>query len=190
MFRNSPAPLFLVERKGLDEVFLETPDMYGQERASFAWCWKYRVAPLIENPEQYDKILFVDCDSLALRNIDHLLEGEWDIRYQPERGKPMNGKSFNAFLTEEEMAVAASRDGANSGTLAVRGSIFHEVMEEWQAIDAGDVRTGDGSGFLARMWFGCRTRIEESQNAVRIELSFRRNGQSAMMSGAPVQLRQ
>ncbi len=135
VFRNSPAPLFLVERKGLEEVFLETPEMYGQARAEFAWCWKYRVAPLIENPEQYDKILFLDCDSLALRNIDHLLEGDWDIRYQPERGKPGNGKSFNAFLTDEEMSLAGKRDGANSGTLAVRGSIFHEVMEEWQRID-------------------------------------------------------
>ena len=135
VFRNSPAPLFLVERKGLEEVFLETPDMYGQERAEFAWCWKYRVAPLIENPEQYDKILFLDCDSLALRNIDRLLEGDWDIRYQPERGKLGNGKSFNAFLTDEEMSLAGKRDGANSGTLAVRGSIFHEVMEEWQRID-------------------------------------------------------
>ena len=93
------------------------------------------MAPLTENPEQYDKILFVDCHSLALRNIDHLLEGDWDIRYQPERGKPGNGKNFNAFLTDEEMALAAKRDGANSGTLAVRGSIFHELMEEWQRID-------------------------------------------------------
>jgi alpha-N-acetylglucosamine transferase len=62
---------------------------------------------LIENPEQYDKILFVDCDTLALRNIDHLLEGDWDIRYQPERGKPADGKSINAFLTEEELLQAA-----------------------------------------------------------------------------------
>jgi hypothetical protein len=138
VFRNSPAPLFLVERKGLEEVYLETPEMYGQERAEFSWCWKYRVAPLIENAAEYDKILFVDCDSLALRNLDHLLEGEWDIRYQPERGKPGNGKSFNAFLTDEEMERAAKREGANSGTLAVRGAIFHEVMEEWQRIDEGE----------------------------------------------------
>ncbi len=135
VFRNSPAPLFLVERKGLEEVFLDTPDMYGQARAEFSWCWKYRVAPLIENAADYGKVLFVDCDSLALRNIDHLLEGEWDVRYQPERGKQGNGKSFNAFLTDEEMELAAKRDGANSGTLAVRGAIFHEVMEEWQRID-------------------------------------------------------
>lgn len=136
VFRNSPAPLFLVERKGLEEIFLEIPEMHGQERAELAWGWKYKVAELID-PEPYDKILFLDCDSLALRNIDHLLEGDWDIRYQPERGKPANGTSFNAFLTEEELALAAGRDGANSGTLAVRGAIFHEVMREWGRIDEG-----------------------------------------------------
>lgn len=42
VFRNSPAPLFLVERKGLEEVYIETPDMEGQEGAEEAWCWKYR----------------------------------------------------------------------------------------------------------------------------------------------------
>lgn len=134
IFRNSPGPLFLVERKGLEEVFLETPEMYGQERAKFAWCWKYRVAELIE-VAQYDKILFVDADCLALRNIDHLLEGDWDIRYQPECGRSGDGKSFNAFLTEDELAKAADREGANSGTLAVRASLFHEVMAKWRAID-------------------------------------------------------
>ena len=144
IFRNSPAPLYLVERKGLEEVYLETPDMYGQERAEYAWCWKYRVAPLIENPEQYDKIVFLDCDSLALRNIDHLLEGNWDIRYQPERGKPGHGKSFNAFLTEEEIGLAAEYEGANSGTLAVRGTIFHEVMETWQEIDEREPERDSG----------------------------------------------
>ena len=143
VFRNSPAPLFLVERKGLEEVYLETPEMYGQERAEYAWCWKYRVAELIDT-EAYDKILFLDADSLALRNIDHLLEGDWDIRYQPERGKPGNGASFHGFLTEEEMARAATREGANSGTLAVKASLFHEVMNEWRDIDESEMTRGDG----------------------------------------------
>ena len=138
VFRNSPMPLFLVERKGLEEVYLETPPMHGQEGAEEAWCWKYRVAELIENPEQYDKILFVDCDTLALRNLDHLLKGNWDIRYQPERGQPADGQSFNAFLTDEEMATAAHRTGANSGTIAVRGSCFHAVMDAWRDIDESD----------------------------------------------------
>ena len=139
VFRNSVAPLFMVERKGLEEVYIETEQLTGRVGMEEAWCWKYRVAELIENPEQYDKILFLDCDSLALRNVDHLLEGDWDIRYQPEREKTMDGRSFQAFLTEEEMAVAALRDGANSGTLAVRGSCFHAVMEKWREIDEGPV---------------------------------------------------
>lgn len=171
IFRNSPAPLFLVERKGLEEVFLETPEMYGQSRAEFAWCWKYRVAELIE-VEQYDKILFVDADSLALRNIDHLLEGDWDIRYQPERDRPANGKSFNAFLTEEEMTAAAAREGANSGTLAVRASLFHEVMAEWQAVDESDPVRESGfrdqaswNALLQRKGKGFRSQGAETRGA-------------------------
>jgi hypothetical protein len=144
IFRNSAAPFYLVERKGLDEMYLETTAMSGQAGAERAWCWKYKVAELIENPEQYDKILFMDCDSLALRNIDHLLEGDWDIRYQPERGKPMDGRSFNAFLTDGEMGQAAGREGANSGTIAVRGSKFHEVMRRWEEIDESEPVRGSG----------------------------------------------
>ncbi len=144
VFRNSVAPLFMVERKGLEEIYIETEQLTGREGMEEAWCWKYRVAELIENPEQYDKILFLDCDSLALRNVDHLLEGDWDIRYQPERDKKMNTRSFQAFLTEQEMAVAALRDGANSGTLAVRGSCFHAVMEKWREVDEGPVERESG----------------------------------------------
>lgn len=45
---------------------LETSGMSGKAGVERAWCWKYKVAELIENPEQYNKILFVDCDSMAL----------------------------------------------------------------------------------------------------------------------------
>ncbi len=135
IFRNSAAPLYLVERKGLEEVYLETPAMFGQERAEYSWSYKHRVAELID-PEPYDKILFLDADCLALRNIDHLLDGDWDIRYQPERDLPMNTGHYNALLTDEEMARAARREGINSGTLAVRAAVFHEVMREWGRLDA------------------------------------------------------
>lgn len=97
VFRNSPAPLFQVERKGLHEVYVPTPPLEGQAGAERAWCWKYRAAEMIEHPEQYDKILFLDCDSLALRHLGDLLEGDWDIRYQPERGQMQDSRKFNAF---------------------------------------------------------------------------------------------
>ncbi len=165
VFRNSPAPLFLVERKGLEEYYIDTPLMGGQEGARRAWCWKYKVADLIPNPEHYDKILFVDCDSLALRNLDHLLEGDWDIAYQPERGKTMAGPSFNAFLTEAEMTASSRREGANSGTLAVRGSRFREVMRRWREIDESEpVRT---TGF----------RDQASWNALLIRERMRAEGE-------------
>jgi hypothetical protein len=108
VFRNSPAPLFLVERKGLEEVYLETPPLHGQERAEWAWGWKYKVAELID-PEPYDKVLFLDCDSLALRNIDHLLEGTWDIRYQPERGKAMSGEQKRRCQGPREPSIQRCR---------------------------------------------------------------------------------
>ena len=75
IFRNTGAPLFLVERKGLEEVFIETPELHGSEAAEYSWEWKYRVAERIP-ADRYDRILFLDCDCLALRNLDHLLEGD------------------------------------------------------------------------------------------------------------------
>jgi hypothetical protein len=168
VFRNSASPFYLVERKGLEEVYLETTAMTGQAGAERAWCWKYKVAELIENPEQYDKILFLDCDSLALRNIDHLLEGDWDIRYQPERGKPGDGRSFNAFLTDEEMGRAARQDGANSGTIAVRGSRFHQVMRRWEAIDESEPRRASGFRDQAS-WNALLLREQEEADGLKVE---------------------
>ncbi len=90
VFRNTPAPLFLVERSGLLEVFLDLPPLTGEALAENAWTWKYGVAGLIDTTG-YDKVMFLDADCLALRNIDHLLTGDWDIRFQPERGRAASG---------------------------------------------------------------------------------------------------
>jgi hypothetical protein len=142
IFRNSPEPLFRIERKGLDEIYIDTPQLGGLEGAQDAWCWKYRVKEYID-AKKYDKILFLDADCLALRNVDHLLEGEWDIAYQTERGLNIGLPQFSAFLTDNER-TGLKRDGVNSGHLAIRGSIYHDVMTEWQRIDTGPVRKGSG----------------------------------------------
>jgi hypothetical protein len=134
IFRNSEHPLFQVERRGLQEVFLDVPQLTGEALAEDAWCWKYRVAEMID-PTGYDKIMFLDADCLALRNIDHLLEGDWDIRYQPERGKVATGGYYSAFYTDAELAAASTRIGVNSGSWAVRAEVFHDVMRAWQKID-------------------------------------------------------
>lgn len=134
VFRNSEAPLFLVERKGLIEVEVGAPQLPGEEGAVASWCWKYRVAEMLDTGG-YDKVMFLDADCLALRNVDHLLEGDWDIRFQPERGTSAAGSYYNAFLTDREMKVAQAVTGVNSGSWAVRAAVYHEVMKEWQRID-------------------------------------------------------
>ncbi len=151
VFRNFSNPLFLVERKGLEEVYVETPQIIGQAGAEQAWCWKYKVAPLLD-VRGYDTVLFLDADCLALRNVDHLLEGGFDIAYQVERRARGDGQSFNGFYTEKEMARAAPRDGVNSGTLAVRASIFHEVMREWEQIDTGPMALRENGFFDQASW--------------------------------------
>jgi hypothetical protein len=138
VFRNSPEPLFRVERKGLEEIYIQAPQLGGVAGGEDAWCWKYRVRKHID-AERYDKILFLDADCLALRNIDHLLEGDWDLAYQTERGLHIGLPQFSAFLTDDEM-VTLKRHGINSGHLAVRGAVYQEVMEEWERLDTGPVR--------------------------------------------------
>jgi hypothetical protein len=143
IFRNSEAPLFLVGRQGLEEVFIETPPVRGMKGAEFAWCWKYRVRDHVlawmddrGGIGAWDKVLFLDADSLALRNIDHLLEGDWDLGFHPERGRDIGIQQFSCFLTDEECA-RWKRDGANSGTLAVAARHYDKVMRHWERIDTG-----------------------------------------------------
>lgn len=137
IFHNSDAPIFFMDRKGVEEfkIDVSVPNQLSMV-AEEAWTWKYRVRNYID-AERYDKILFLDADCLVLRNIDHLLEGEWDIAFQRERGLKINSSQFNCFLTDEEREKLPF-DGVNSGTLAVRGSIFQKVMQEWERIDTSE----------------------------------------------------
>jgi hypothetical protein len=136
VFRNTENPLFLVERKGLEEVYVETPLIVGREGWDKAMSWKYKVAEMLD-VRGYDKVLFLDSDFLALRNVDHLLAGDWDIAYQVQRGEAGDGWMFNGFYDEAEMAAARPHSGVNAGSYAVRAAIFHEVMREWRRLDEG-----------------------------------------------------
>ncbi len=165
VFRNSAVPYFQVERKGLREVEVGSPQVAeGGSFAREAWNWKYLARKELD-VHGYDKVLYVDADCLALRNVDHLLEGDWDIAYQPET-HAVHHEVFNAYLTNAEMQeslrVASNRKrgddeegvsgravptpwrGINAGTFAIRSGIFHEVMDEYERIHAQEPqRKGD-----------------------------------------------
>ena len=95
VFRNSPQPLFPVERKGLEEVFVETPEV-GQGKGAGQRClkaaleYRFRAAEMLD-PSRYEWMAYVDADCLALRNLDHLFTGGADILVQPEAGRHDRG---------------------------------------------------------------------------------------------------
>lgn len=131
VFRNTPAPLFKVERKGLEEIYVDV-----EPGGTVAQQFKYRARHWLET-DGCDAVAFVDVDCAVLRGVDHLFPDEsWDILWQPERGHRVNTVFHNAYLTDEEMKRLTSRDGANSGTWAVRTEHYHAVMKEWERLDA------------------------------------------------------
>jgi hypothetical protein len=139
IFRNTPAPIFLVPRQGVEEIYIETPALSGQELANLAMAWKPKARGYLPPVEQYSTVLFVDADSVCLRNAGHLLSGDgWDIRFQTEPGRSNQDGVFNGFFAADEhrsKGIALS-EGVNSGTWAVRSECFYEVMEEWEKIMA------------------------------------------------------
>jgi hypothetical protein len=150
VLRNFAQPLFPVERKGLNEVYVETPDFGTGEEAGKkclreALEARFMAGQWIENPEQYDWICYLDADCLALRDVEHLFAGDADLLVQPERGRKVFSEMvFNGYLKEGAASsdgVKApgrngwlGRDGINAGTFAVRGNKFEEVMREWKRI--------------------------------------------------------
>jgi hypothetical protein len=122
VIRNTEEPVFRLLREGLEEVHVEEPELLtlgtaqgrvspeGLRRArEIAGRWKAEAAALVE-PGKWDTVMYLDADSVTLRGVEHLLEGEdWEIRYLPEA----NG-------------------GASAAAWAVRGPVYHAVMQEWR----------------------------------------------------------
>jgi len=147
LVRNSPQPVFLVQRAGIEEYYVETPALEHQELADYAMAFKCRARHCLPPVERYGWVVFLDADCLCLRNIDHLLTEaeEADILYQPEPGRSMAEAVFSAYLQQHEVRRLKEESskggkvgprwwGINSGTWAVRGPLFTAVMEEWERI--------------------------------------------------------
>jgi hypothetical protein len=135
VFKNSEEPLFMVPRAGVREVFIETEAPADEEFWNYAQCWKFRVHSYLD-VTRYDKVLFLDADCLALRTVDPLLEGNWELRYYSEPGTALGMPWFNCFISHAE-ANTLIGEGINGGLLAVSAERFHEVMAAWERIYLG-----------------------------------------------------
>jgi hypothetical protein len=142
VFRNFPEPLFPVERKGLEEIHVETSGS-GDENALLleALEFRFKAADWLD-PGKYGWMAYLDADCLGLRNLDHLFTGDADILVQPERGRELaSSHVFNGYIDYTETPVArrnawipTAGNGINAGTFAVTGAKYAEVMETWKTI--------------------------------------------------------
>jgi len=135
VFRNSTAPLFMVARAGVREVYVQTEHPTDEIFWDYAQSWKFRIRHHLD-VTGYDKVFFLDADCLALRSINPLLEGDWDLGVYPEPGSRAGTRFYNCFIHEEE-AAGLKHEGINGGTVAVRASRYREVMEAWERIHFG-----------------------------------------------------
>ena len=132
---TSPNSLFMVARAGVREVRVSLPGdtPRGSEFTAFAQSQKHEMGEYID-ASSYDKILFMDCDSVALRNVDHLFAGEWDLAVVRDVCSRIQDPCWGGYLTDEERATLTCA-GFNSGTFAVRGDCFHELLNMWRNIE-------------------------------------------------------
>jgi hypothetical protein len=132
VFHNSPGPLFMVPRTGLREIRIELPRAAVDMRdfAVLAQSRKHAVAEQIQ-AAQYRKVMFIDCDCVVLRNIDHLFAGNFDLTVFSEPGTRIQADSYCGYLTAHEERKLV-REGINSGTWVVAGERFGELLERWR----------------------------------------------------------
>ena len=86
------------------EVFVEeAAKLTGWQGKVIGQSFKYKARHYLD-VSGYDKVLFVDCDCVAMRNLDHLLEDDdWDILWQPEVGNTFGGDKgqfFNSYYSK------------------------------------------------------------------------------------------
>ncbi len=135
VFRNHDRPILPEGHRDVAEIILAVrPEEIWHRTVS----WKYRVRDQLDLAG-VAKVLFLDCDCLALRSINHLLYGRWDLYTAPEPGRIVE-VPFNGYLTEDEMAVLKQQPGLNSGTMGIRAEHFHAVMAEWERLDGIEPR--------------------------------------------------
>jgi hypothetical protein len=133
VFHNSPHPLFMVARKGVREVRLTDVAPVDDFRA-FSQSRKHAVAGQID-PAGYDKVMFIDCDSLVLRNPDHLLAGDWNLAFYAEMRTRIQDYPYGGYLSPKE-EQSLTREGINSGTWAVAAPHLGEFLERWRNVEA------------------------------------------------------
>jgi hypothetical protein len=156
IFSNAKVPLFPHGRRGITEIRVPTGRMKGMELAEYACALKFRARDFIERPEQYDRILFTDCDCLALNSLEPLFAYEEEVVWAGEPGRTVLSQWHRGYFTPEELALEPPLAGINAGTFSVKGNRYREVSGAMiELMKAGPVEAlvpTDNGGLTPVLW--------------------------------------
>lgn len=126
VFKNSEMPLYKVERKQLEEVFIPTVVQgRGVAERKAARDFLFDLCTYL-NPEERQWVVFADAVGLALRNIDHLVPQDLSGPYAP----PELDFLWLPITSSKSSSVA---ELASPGLWAVRGEHLPLVLERWKS---------------------------------------------------------
>jgi len=81
----------------------------------------------------YDRVMYVDCDVLAIGDVRPLLDGLDVFRYSREF-QSMSAPMYSGCLSDAELEEARWRRGINSGVFAAPGPYLGECLDRWKAL--------------------------------------------------------
>ncbi len=138
LFHNGALPLFRLDRSRVSEVPIDLVDhppiLTGGDFTPILeqrWALKHRVAAILLNEYEWDRLLFIDADCLVVGPLDEMMAGDYELAVYRERNRKITQMSFNCFLTDDEMN-SAEVDGINSGIFCVDRSIARSFFTAWE----------------------------------------------------------
>ena len=96
-----------------------------------AYRAKYLLAEAI--PRRCERVMFLDCDCLVLKNPESYLQKTSGVLYAEEHWSPITGSQNHAYLTDQEMK-SLNRRAVNSGVFAMSREeldVFAKRWAEW-----------------------------------------------------------
>jgi len=134
IFTNGLCRIIVPEHPRIREVTIASDGISDADFILQAMQFKFRARRLIPIGEGFEKIMFVDCDSLFLKRPEPLFDCDADVMFAQEPFSSITGPGNNAYLSDNEMR-ALRAPGINAGLLWVRTEYFIKIMAHWERID-------------------------------------------------------
>ncbi len=133
VFTNHHSPLFPTGRRNLTEVRVDDLGKTGKDLAEFACVLKFRASQWITKPEKFERILFLDCDCLVLRDLKPLFQCNGEVCWMAEKEPVKTWHGYRGYFTPQELRRLTG-PGSNSGTWCVSGDVYENVCETMREI--------------------------------------------------------